>query len=197
MPIFEKDGKRLLFVHIPKTGGTAVYEHLKPHFSVSFHRQGNEQTLKPTAIKVNPQHFTAEDIALMFPEGYFDYRFAIVRDPMTRVVSEYKWRSRFFKKEVEFNDWIVEQVEEYRKSPFHYDNHIRPQSDFVDESLEVFRMEDGLSPVIQRINERLGLKLPEMVSRANQSPQKSLKFTRANRALVKSLYQADFERFGY
>lgn len=42
-----------------------------------------------------PDHATAARIALAFPDEWRDYRsFAVIRDPWTRTVSEYHWRTR-------------------------------------------------------------------------------------------------------
>ena len=80
MPICEK--KNFIFIHIPKTGGKAIEKKL--HI-------GNNQPLWGLCNKKKyyKQHFTAKDISECIHTYNKYVKFAIVRNPYTRLVSVY------------------------------------------------------------------------------------------------------------
>ena len=85
MPIFTFDNLKLLFIHIPKTGGTSVEESVSGYCKTSLllHRV-------PDFLKNSPQHLTASNLKeIGFGPSLFDYSFAIVRNPYRRIESEY------------------------------------------------------------------------------------------------------------
>jgi hypothetical protein len=150
-----------------------------------------------------PQHFHAEILNKLFPPGFFDYSFCVVRNPYRRTLSEYnyrvtrpKLRNRVLPRP-SFERWLRRSFREYSRNPYLYSNHIRPQSDFPIEGTEVFRLEDGLEPLRARLEEVAGFCLADDVPRANSS-QKIVTGLSENAArLIRDFYARDFELFGY
>ena len=51
-----------------------------------------------------------------------------------------------------FDDWLKRAD----KEPFLYDNHLRPQSDIVPEGAAIFRLEEGLAPLVAHLDSLAG-----------------------------------------
>ena len=100
MPFLTHRNQHVLFIHIPKTGGTAVTEWMRSIGPIQLYSSGT-----PGAFRIRAQHLRNVDIAELFTVEFFAYRFAIVRNPYDRTASEYRFRvnvllrscNRFFK----------------------------------------------------------------------------------------------------
>ena len=92
MPIFVSPAGdlKVLFVHIPKCGGGSVEQFLR---SYGF-RQGmfSIDPAYNSVLKCSPQHMHAELLLGILRVDRFDCVFSIVRDPVERMLSEYRWR---------------------------------------------------------------------------------------------------------
>ncbi len=79
-----------VFVHIPKTAGTSVYE------ALGGERDGDDQHGFDRARGIPLQHMTAAEMIDLgyVTRGEFDrcFSFCFVRNPWDRMVSEWKWR---------------------------------------------------------------------------------------------------------
>ncbi|WP_376870712.1 hypothetical protein [Albirhodobacter sp. R86504] len=73
-----------------------------------------------------------------------------------------------------------------------YDNHIRPQTELVPQDAEVFRLENGLEVIIAQLD---AVSLAELT--IEQLLKGEIRVTRADAALVASVFAADYRRFGY
>jgi len=134
MPYYEN--KKILFIHIPKTGGTSIENYFFKKFNVvpcfqSLHSDG--QVLKE--IPYSLQHSTFNDIRIN--NKYFNIDFnnltiiSSVRNPYDRIISHLFFKNLIKKDE---NPEIVEQILNdllIRKNYFKYDNHITPQYIFI------------------------------------------------------------------
>jgi hypothetical protein len=87
MPLARIGTTMLYFSHIPKTGGTSVEHYLRAKGSVALvaRRTGYEQVV--------PQHMPARVAEAYFPDGFVDASFAVLRDPVDRLVSAFKMRA--------------------------------------------------------------------------------------------------------
>jgi hypothetical protein len=134
MPYYEN--KNILYIHIPKTGGTSIENFFFKKFNVvpcfqSLHSDG--QVLKE--IPYSLQHSTFNDIKNN--NKYFNIDFnnltiiSSVRNPYDRIISHLFFKNLIKKDE---NPEIVEQILKdllIRKNYFKYDNHITPQYIFI------------------------------------------------------------------
>lgn len=157
MPVFQKDNISILFVHVPKAGGTTI-EHFfrQQNWQVSFFDGGEVKPSINPLTWCSPQHFHAEILHKIFNVKRFTYCFAIVREPISRIKSEVRWRMQYFNAQIEPDEWIDQALKAFPRNPFIHDNHIRPQSEFLFDGLEVHYLEDGLDRVIDHLVEKFG-----------------------------------------
>lgn len=197
MPFIECNGMRVLFIHIPKTGGTTVESWLRSLAPLRFHSVG-----LPPASRCTPQHYRMQDLRDLLGPDYFDYAFTLVRNPYDRIASEYRMHAAirgqgFWKAWPSFSLWLEENIRRQALEPFHLDNHLRPQWEFVGSNVDVFRFEDGLEAALAPVAARLGLPAPTNLPHLIQSSVPAPEWDRADRLRVQEHYRLDFSEFGY
>jgi hypothetical protein len=200
MPFIQFQNRTILFVHIPKTGGTSVEAWLEQHGHLHLH----SAVMKPPALNCTPQHLRFWDLRQLFAPGFFDYAFTIVRNPFHRLESEYRMRmllqgGQAGKKHPPFAIWLHAQLEAFEKNPFHLDNHMRPQWQFTADRTEVFRFEDGLDKAIATVAQKTGLPWPDAIPREMTSEgfTGTIEWGQSDILRVQQVYDKDFELFGY
>lgn len=193
MPFVEVDGRRILFVHIPRTGGTTVEQWLMRAGSLRLY-----STRKPEYGKCTPQHLRYSDIEALLGENYFSYVFSIVRNPYQRVESEYRLRMSLGDQKVGFSEWLDRYLSLRNQDAWILDNHLRPQVEFLGDSVELFHFEDTLEFAMGSVAEACGLPLPRELS----TPQVELNVSNIfwsdeDISRVKAAFKSDFEVLGY
>ncbi|WP_138467540.1 sulfotransferase family 2 domain-containing protein [Poseidonocella sp. HB161398] len=199
MPFIETGGKRIFFVHIPKTGGQTVEAWLAGLGPLRLHSVG-----LPAALNCTPQHLRWLDVTQIFGEDAFDYAFAVVRNPFARLESEYRmaWiqaKQGFFRAAPRFSLWLEQALDAYEDNPFSLDNHLRPSSAFLGREVEVFRFEDGLAQAVASVAERTGLAAPAALPHENASAgfEGEIRWDIPLVDRVAQIYADDLRRFGY
>lgn len=182
MPIFEKNKKRILFVHIPKTGGTTI-EHLFPNNGYKMD-------------KFNPKEATSQQhaIAETYKEwGDFTSCFTIVRNPIDRFISELNWRN------IKLNNLhsaVINFFSKVKKDKFFNGNHMRNQSDFISETIDhIYRFEEDF---FNQICDDYNLTQREFFKK--EVSIKNIKrehLTKQHLDLIISYYEKDFINFNY
>lgn len=127
MPIYEKNNKRILHVHIPKTGGSSITQ---------LFRECGWGIDKWSADGHGGQHATRQTWKNW---GDFDYIFTVVRHPVFRALSDARGRVKD-PKEVDYwvQNWCKESYAEHG-------NHNRQMVDFFrGKDGEVFYYNDGV-----------------------------------------------------
>lgn len=198
MPIFKIDGDLVLFAHIPKTGGATVQSFFRNYTSVHMF---DDRPQNPD-FRCSPQHFHCEQLKTLLPFDWYTYKFTIIRNPYTRLVSEYRMRMR--NKIADnvtvdpFDEWVDRAFNSYAKNPYIMDNHIRPQWQFVDDSFEIYQFEEGVPKIINKLQKRL---LLPQIKAAIPHRQKggNLPVSPSNETLssIAAFYKEDFQRFNY
>ena len=145
MPIFSKDNKNILFIHVPKSAGSSI-EKIGSDlgWSESFSVRG--KALKDLEYyKASLQHLHAESLELLLNLDKFDSIFTVVRNPFSRFKSEYYWQRSQRITNLDVDEWISDTLEKYSKDHYIYDNHIRPQVEFLPDhdNLKVFKLEES------------------------------------------------------
>ncbi len=209
MPIFKTHGKLIYYAHVPKCGGSAVAAYLRDRCGpVAFHNNAYLKTPERDRwTRSSPQHVDREALGLLFPPGFFDAAFTIVRHPVARLISAYH-----FQLEVEktvpagtgFSAWLDHIEAAEARDPFVFDNHTRPMDAIVPEGAEVFRLEDGIDALIPWLDSVTGTaegpreipKVNERGAYAKGGGEKA-RPTEADLARIETRYAADFTRFGY
>lgn len=209
MPIFKAGQKLIYYAHVPKCGGSAVEHYLADRFgSVAFQNIAYMSLAEHRRwSKTSPQHIDVASLELLFPKDFFDASFAIVRNPVDRLVSAYHFQIDVEKRipaTTSFPEWLQDIHETMEDQPFSYDNHIRPMAEIVPEGAKVFHLEHGLDAMIPWLDQVTGQKaglraVPHINKQGDYGGAKrpKVELTKTDRALVARLYGEDFERFGY
>lgn len=153
MPVLIKDKSSVLFVHIPKCGGST--------FEQAMSERGWRELLSIRGINAkdlgfmncSPQHMHAELLRAIVRPQRFDHVVTIIREPLSRLKSEYAWQLAQGITSLNSLNWIEHVFAEFRKDPFIYDNHIRPQSEFMLENTTVFKLEEnGIELALDKVS---------------------------------------------
>ncbi|WP_122816188.1 sulfotransferase family 2 domain-containing protein [Nocardioides pantholopis] len=203
--LHDETERAVLFVHVPKTGGSTM-ERL---FTASGWRMVGRETNRthPRIFplrRVSPQHQHAALLRELFRLDRFELAFLISRDPIARFRSEWAMRH------TSVTDPTPEQVEEwadrffarYAEDPYVLDNHLRPQHEFLTPGAAVFRLEDGMDAIVADLNERHRLGLRTEVPHALDSSKRGISssavpVSAALEDRLREFYAEDFRTFGY
>lgn len=211
MPSLALPDRLIWFAHCPKAGGTSVEQFMVTHWGDAvghlhwgwdlWWRRGGWRVASPPN---SPQHLVWEDARRQFQRPP-DAVFAIVRDPVTRMASEYRWQGRGRRgtragkalARLPFPVWLRLMLAVAERNPHAFDNHLRPQADFVPDTARVFRLEEGLAPVLEWLCETAGhpsdgITFPHALSTGADtrvSPQDARRIAAA--------FAVDYDRFGY
>jgi len=198
MPFIERDAKRILFVHIPRTGGSSIEKSLSDVAPLRFLYPG-----KLPFLHVSPQHLTFPDFKSLLGTDFFNYCFTVVRNPYRRIESIYGMRTalareRFIKNVSPFNIWLQVNLSHASKDPFYLDGHLRPQTDYIGSGMNVFRYETGLQNIVSKVSEQTGIPLQLPEKRHLQSQHLSpIEWNYESLSLVNKFYADDFRSFKY
>ena len=210
MPILCVGSRKILYIHVPKTGGTWVHRLLKSYGPVF----GASGFAWRDGMPCNPQHYHSTLLIHAYStnrkthEHDFDYVFMTVREPIARLRSEFRHRMgkgrtmqvrERLRWPISFSRWALRALSDYSANPYIHDNHIRPQSDFLTFNPEVFRLEDGLNVVRSRLDAITGLRGTAPTDAENESSRICADYSLSADAesRVRDFYSMDFDKFGY
>jgi hypothetical protein len=200
MPLINANGAQVFFCHVLKTGGSSVEEYLVRRFGgpLSIRDRNKRKGIKTTGVIGVATHLTAQDLVEFLPPD-LAYSFALVRDPLSRVKSQFGFQAGISRtSRLSFSTWLRVMLHAVRLDPRVYQNHIRPQSDLVPEGSEIFRLEDGFDAMIARLDEVTRSTAPEQaVGHLLKRKKSEVKVYRQDAALISDFYAADYARFGY
>jgi len=251
MPISHKH--KVIFVHIPKTGGTSITKSLEMNpFRKSRWRESLLKILIPYASKYSVlagqykkksilrsiikkvalsfsypdvlygydgnyrlHHLPANLIKEYVPEKIFQtyLKFAIVRNPWDRLVSEYFWRQQIRKEECgtfeqfvrSLNKWYPNDYLTPCKPPFLYycdHAHFLSQSRYIFDTGNrqlvdhIFRFE-SLQEDFALFKQKLGVYIRLEMKNKTRHQHYSHYYNRETRQIVYDYYEEDIKRFGY
>ena len=206
MPIFTRDDRRVLFVHVPKTGGTSIERHFTAADWTMHHRSTpKKQPALFPAYRCSPQHWHGALLSELFRLDRFEARFLVVRDPIARFRSEYVMRNTADPRTdaASVEAWAERALKRYAANPYVHDNHLRPQSEFLVEDCEVYRLEDGLEAAVADLNTRFDLGLGPQVPRSFHSEKRAgvsssdVEISPGLAERLADFYRSDYDRFGY
>jgi hypothetical protein len=206
VPVFTQGDTRVLFVHVPKAGGTSV-ERLfgNSGFRVAYRDPKTGPQSLNRLRRCSPQHLHAEMLQQLLRLDRFDLVFMVVRDPIARFRSEYSMRRKSdLRTDSEaVDEWTDQVFRQYEDDPYVHDNHLRPQSEFLLPDAHVYRLEDGLDRMVLDLRQRHGLDLAEEIPHALNRLQRTgvssrdVQLSTRTTQRLRDFYAEDFERFGY
>jgi hypothetical protein len=206
MPILLTADRSVLFVHIPKTGGSTI-ERLFVKSGYTMHLRDTRRSGSPVMPfrKCPPQHWQASLLQEILAVDRFDLVFLMTRDPINRFRSEYAMRHRKDPRtdSASVDEWADRAFERYASNPYALDNHLRPQHEFHLPNSVVYRLEDGMDAMVADLNERFGLALSTEIPRVldsttrGQVPSSQVEISPGLEGRLKSFYAEDFSRYGY
>lgn len=193
MPI--RFDKKICFVHIPKTGGSTI----EKLFDIK-NLWGTDQN------GLFRQHYTISEISKFVDLA--DYKiFSIVRNPWERAISAYFQKFnpasdpqlRKIIGDLDFKEWLhklrkIVDEEQYIGTMVHF----RPQSDFVDERVKIFRFEN-FENTINNIENYLNFCPSYPIINTNKTSHShySEYYDEESILLLEEIYKKDIEKFGY
>jgi hypothetical protein len=207
MPILVRENTSVLFIHIPKCGGSSFEQQMADRgwgelLSI---RGINAKNLK--FLRCSPQHMHAELLTRILRPEFFDTIITLVREPVSRLKSEYAWQRAQEMTDLKPDIWIEHVFSEFKKNPFVYDNHIRPQHEFLIEKGLIYKLEENginqalevVSPAPQKRNifhSLRGKTQNTWLKKTNKSPAIHEAFQN-KLTQVQDFYAKDYEVLGY
>lgn len=206
MPIYVKDDRSVLFVHVPKAGGTTLERMFRRDGWTEHMRETRQSDPQVFPLwRCSPQHLHAELLESIFAIERFDVVFMVTREPLARFRSEYAMRhTRDPRTDAEAVEaWADTVLAKYEENPYVLDNHLRPQHEFEVPGVEHYRLEQGLAEIVTDLNQRHDLGLGARIPRAMSSQRRSgiassdVDLSPRLRERVVEMYAEDFRRYGY
>lgn len=208
MPILRAGGRLVYYAHVPKCAGSALEHYLEARFGPLGFLDARHTAIPKDRrwSRTSPQHVDAETLGRLFPPGFFDATFAVVRHPEARIVSAFH-----FQREVEatislnvsFGEWLEDLLDAREEDPFLHDNHTRPMAEIVPDGATVFHLEHGLDAIIPWFDAFTGDEAgPRAIPKVNERGAHAktgadIALTEADRIRIAEIFAVDFARFGY
>lgn len=205
MPVFRKDGRNVLFIHVPKTGGSSLERTFVDNGWTMHYHDGRMGPKSLNRVRrCTPQHMHAPMLRQLFLVKQFDLVFMTVREPIARFRSEYGMRNKdgaVDERTVE--RWADDVFDRYARNPFLFDNHLRPQAEFQLDAAEVYPLEDGLDTIVRRLSDKHDLGLAPAEHRVHDRKSRSgfsssdVQISGKLETRLRKFYADDFKKYGY
>lgn len=202
MPINRK--KKLIFIHIPKNGGTSVAKSLH---MLSHWRKVNLDKL----YGITSDNIVLQSLQLKFYDKYISDNilkecdiFTVVRNPYDRVLSDYSYNNRGFEKLIDYLVYIkkkLENTDEYELMKYnrrYLNNHILPQYKYIESD----KYNVNFIIKFENFSDDFKSYFPEYdLAHTNKSKHVSHKVYFKDKPkcinLINQIYKKDFEMFNY
>ena len=210
MPLYKIEHENLkkffLFIHIPKTGGTSITSFCK---LLKFREKYGSNNDFRQFLKVTPQHFTYNTLNNLININELDFSFAIIRDPLDRIISSYFWSKKYSNipeslQKMNFENWFNELAENYKQNVNVLSNHLIPQRMFIGQNIKkIYKFEDGVHNIFKDVMKCLNIKIkddykfPHILknSASNKSEIKKIKESKHIRKMIYDFYNEDYNLY--
>ena len=149
MTLFIQNEESILFLHVPKCGGSSIAKLFKDNgYSPAMEMRG----LPPQdCLTASPQHQTCKNLRPMMNMEKLDSIFIMARNPYSRIRSEFNWHFRSTAPEdrPDINQWTIESLTKATTDGDHADNHFRAASTLLTVPCSIFKIEDGINFMIE------------------------------------------------
>jgi len=187
------------FIHIPKTGGTSIEHVLGLRNEKSLFVSGI-RTINIDGVMFSPQHLPHSEIIKRRPESKDWFSFSIVRNPYTRLLSEYIWdyKERNGKilesfNESSFNNWIDVELCKFDT------DHKMTQCFLLDVPLDYIIRFENFKKGFHKLNSKLDTNFSLKWKNKSKFNKVELLNTLSDstKSKIYSIYKEDFKRFKY
>tara|TARA_R100000005_G_scaffold19604_1_gene8376 strand:- start:278 stop:1039 length:762 start_codon:yes stop_codon:yes gene_type:complete len=210
--------KRLVYFHRYKQCGErkevskVARIYLKDYYPYDESQGGSQKTFPDEVSPCSIHHWHLELSKYYFDLSKCDYKFAVVRDPVERLISEYKFRKgaycpisnintwenydlgrnceSTFKTE-DFGYWLRICYEGWLLNPYIWDNHFRPQHEFVEPRFDIIPF--NVDKINSYLRETVGT--ISGIPWVNKSDNMEVNVTQEDRQLIEEWYNRDYELF--
>ena len=203
MPICH--GRKFIFVHIPKNAGSTVEVTLGIHKKECM-VEGKDSIIE-NGISYSLQHLTSKQLKTHnITKNIFDtyFKFAFVRNPYQRVLSEYFWLNQKNISKVKvspenFTKWIdefysvIDKDHKLTQYEYLYDENKNVLVDFIG---TVENFDEDFTTITKKFGRPMFAKEYNS-SRVKKSVNHSSYLTQENKEKIYNLFKIDFETFGY
>jgi hypothetical protein len=191
--IININNKKILFIHIPKTGGSTVeYAFLEKMNREIYWPNYYEDLLWGYNNNLHYQHLTMDQIfnkLKLYKLSDFDFIFTIVRNPLNKFISECNWSNINSDKTINL----------FKTSTF---CHYLLQYDYIkyfEKNIKIYKYEDGLQNIINDVikinNLNIKIILKKHVSSVKKYNINNL--TEENIENIKKIFKKDYIYFKY
>jgi len=213
MPIIKYKNVTLHFAHIPKCAGTSIEGYIKHINGAELAFVDMHYVASPAKQPWNissPQHIDGVSFARLFPKTFFNAFFSVVRDPLSRVKSAYRFQ-RFSEKTIDGNtsldDFVQNELSDCYSLIGWKDNHFLPQTSFLypKTAYQFFKLEqNGVEAAKHYIDRMLFGNRIDLAMRHSNPAKKAInvdtdELTLSDKSIdvLCDIYQSDFDRFKY
>lgn len=187
-PVQKTKNGSYIFIHINKTGGTSIDK----------------------ALGLRKAHYTTTQVIEWVGQEAFDaaFKFAVVRNPWSKVVSHYKFRIKnkdegLTSHPISFKEWVIKTYG-LEKDPVYYNNAImfQPQVDWLKDEQGVIVIDnilrfENLSEEFEKIKSRLDCR--KSLPHVNQTQKTDFRsfYDEETTQIIYDWFKEDIDRFGY
>ena len=203
MPWIKKHN--LFFIHIPKTAGSTILKMFD--LDVSKDQEGK---YKDIFIHHDDEHeyihASAKMLKNLAPDVYHScFKFAVVRNPYDRLISEYFWRIQYKKNHAfdssnmsfeEFVHYLDQNLNDLIRLPHVEKTHLLTQKSFTDPNVSIFKYE-LLEECFEFLKTKYGVVRPANKINSSEHEHYESYYTPNLKKIVQKIYLADFHMFGY
>lgn len=190
--------RKIIFIHIPKTGGTSIEQLLRDRgrYGLQYIGVRNGQSM---------HHMLAIQLKKEINDFFQHYRFSIVRNPYDRFLSEYFWCPikgagyKSGKSLDEFIDYVENVVKKNQYYSNIYHDHFIPQYHFLFYNKKllvqsIFKFEE-FDKIIHFLKNKyhINMEMPFL----NKSDKKDISLNDIQKERIYELYKIDFIAFRY
>lgn len=206
MPGYKSDKGKIFFIHIPRTGGLALQIALEK----SFKRDGQNTGDFKSPCSNQHKHYSLLDEEESLEDQ--DYIFTVIRDPIERLQSCYKWtldnanewistyKDQFggmdkyinsLVEEMTFQEFVIQSFKDYEENNFVQDNHIRAQSHYIGPKVDkIYRYPDVFKELPIDLK-KIGFSMVSNIPVCNSSSIRELNIDKETMDLIQKLYKDD------
>jgi hypothetical protein len=171
------DKLKAIFIHIPRTGGTSI----ESAFGINM-----------TTLNLNEKHLSAIQIKNQIGDLKWDnyFKFSIVRNPYSRIVS--MWKRQFYSQK---NESLYKFLVHYKPAPHEYKS--AEQTKILNLNIDFIgkfeNIESDFAIISNKINFKSGLPHIEKSSHSDYQDY----YNKRTVAVVKYLFKSDLKTFNY